>query len=298
MMRRSVTFGLVACVVGCVAEVGLAADGSAAAKPCLANPFFAFDNGAGYGRVAPEAQAAMLKELGYAGIAYTGARQIPEVLRALDARGLTMFSIYVDVCLTPETGKPAYDPALKTAIKQLRGRPTQIWLPIGGGRPSSADLDDRAVAVIREVADMAAAAGLRVVLYPHLGNYVQRLEDALRLIGKAGRKNVGVAFNLCHFLKVEGEKNLERRLKQARPHLFAVNINGADGGDTGRMGWDRLIQTLDRGSFDVGCLLAAVKQIGYSGPIGLQCYGIPGDNRQNLKRSINAWRNLGVRAAK
>ena len=65
----------------------------------------------------------------------------------------------------------------------------------------------------------------------------------MRLVKKVDRKNVGVTFNLCHFLKVEGEKNLERRLKEAKPHLFAVNINGADGGNTDQMGWDRLIQT-------------------------------------------------------
>jgi sugar phosphate isomerase/epimerase len=297
MMHRPRIFGFAICVALCVAEVALAADGSATAEPGLANPFFAFDDGTGYGRVSAEDQAAMLKELGYGGIGYTGAQRIPEMLRALDARRLTMFSIYVEVCLKPEKGKPLYDPALETAIQQLKGRPTQIWLPIGGGRPSSTEVDDRAVAVIREVADMAAASGLRVVLYPHEGLYVQRLEDGLRLVKKASRKNVGVAFNLCHFLKVEGEKHLEQRLKVAKPCLFAVSINGADGGETGRMGWDRLIQTLDRGSFDVGRVLGALEQLGYAGPIGLQCYGIPGDNRENLKRSMKAWRNLRVRAA-
>jgi hypothetical protein len=31
---------------------------------------------------------------------------------------------------------------------------------------------------------------------------------------------------------------------------------------------------------------------GYQGPIGLQCYAIPGDPRENLQRSIQAWRRL------
>ncbi len=39
------------------------------------------------------------------------------------------------------------------------------------------------------------------------------------------------------------------------PYLFVVSINGADGGATNDMLWDRLIQTLDRGSFDVGRVL-------------------------------------------
>ena len=59
--------------------------GSATPQASVANPFFAFDNGTGYGRVSPEEQAAMLKELGYDGIGYTGAQQIPAMLKALDA---------------------------------------------------------------------------------------------------------------------------------------------------------------------------------------------------------------------
>ena len=63
------------------------------------------------------------------------------------------------------------------------------------------------------------------------------------------------------------------------------------------MDWDRLIQTLDRGSFDVGRVLRTLKQLDYTGPIGLQCYAIPGDSRENLTRSMSAWRKLNASAA-
>jgi sugar phosphate isomerase/epimerase len=125
-----------------------------------------------------------------------------------------------------------------------------------------------------------------------LGNYVERIEDAVRLVKKTDRKNLGVAFNLCHFLKMDDEKNLEKRLKEAKPYLLAVNINGSDVGDTNRMDWDRLIRTLDRGDFDNASLLKTLKKLNYAKPIGLQCYGIPGDCRENLKRSMKAWREL------
>ena len=72
------------------------------------------------------------------------------------------------------------------------------------------------------------------------------------------------------------------------PHLFVVSINGADHeGD-----WDRLIQTLDRGEYDVFALLSLLKKLGYDGPIGLQCYNIQGDIRENLTRSIGAWKGV------
>jgi sugar phosphate isomerase/epimerase len=105
---------------------------------------------------------------------------------------------------------------------------------------------------------------------------------------------VGVTFNLCHWLKLDEPSSMKRLVELAHPHLFLVTINGADPrGD----GWDRLIQPLDRGSFDVYSLLKMLKELGYAGPVGLQCYGVPGDKYENLKRSIDAWRQLSRRVA-
>ena len=258
-------------------------------------PLFAFDNGTGHGRLPADEQAKMLKELGYAGIGFTGTQQIPEMLKALDGRGLKMFSIYAGACV--DGSKPPYERGLPTAVAQLKGRDTVIWLFVRGGKPSSAELDDRAVAILREVADMAAKSKLRVALYPHAGMYVARVEDALRLVRKADRTNLGLTFNLCHFLKLDEEKNLERRLKESMPHLFAVNINGADAGQMNSPGWDRLIQTLDRGSFSLDRLLKDLRELNYTGPIGLQCFGIHGDLRDNLRRSMDAWRKLSAASA-
>ena len=85
---------------------------------------------------------------------------------------------------------------------------------------------------------------------------------------------------------------MERVVKKSMPHLMLVSINGADSGDTRAMGWDRLIQTLDRGTFDMGRLPRLLEAVGYAGPIGLQCYAIKGDLRENLGRSKKAWDEL------
>ncbi len=41
--------------------------------------------------------------------------------------------------------------------------------------------------------------------------------------------------------------------------------------------------------FDNPKLLATLREIGYRGPVGLMCYGIPGDAREHLERSIKVW---------
>jgi sugar phosphate isomerase/epimerase len=253
----------------------------------LSNPFFVFDNGTGRDQKMPlEEQAELVKRTGYAGLGYTGALRIPEMLRALESSGLKMFSIYVAVRLDGE--RPGYDAALPEAIRQLRGHGTAIWLTVQGTAP---DGEERAVRMVREVADMAAESGLRVVLYPHLGLYVGRIEDALRIRKLADRANVGVSFNLTHFLAVKDEANLDQRLREALPYLELVSINGAEH----EGGWDRLIQPLDRGAFDVFGFLRKLTAAGYKGPIGLQCYQVPGDIEGNLRRSMAAWRDFAVR---
>lgn len=259
-----------------------------AASP-LDNPFFVFDNGTGRDQHVPlDEQAELVKRTGYAGLGFTGTQRIPEMLQALESRGLKMFSIYVAAHV--DTATPSYQPGLPDAIKQLRGHGTVIWLTVQGSSP---DGDTRATAVVREVGDMAAASGLRVALYPHVGNYVGTLQDALRVVKNVNRSNVGVSFNLAHFLAARDEPNLDARLREALPYLFMVSINGADH----EGGWDRLIQPLDRGQFDVYSLLKKLLALGYHGPIGLQCYQVPGDREENLERSMAAWRQFQARMA-
>ena len=82
----------------------------------LTNPFFAFDNGTGRDLKVPlEEQAELVKRTGYAGLGYTGALKVPEMLKALESRGLKMFSTYVAVRVDGD--KPSYDAALPEAFR-------------------------------------------------------------------------------------------------------------------------------------------------------------------------------------
>jgi sugar phosphate isomerase/epimerase len=258
----------------------LAGPGSGrAAEPGLPNPFFAFDNGLrGIGD-----PPTVLKELGYAGMGASGLN-IGGLLKQYQAAGLKVFSTYVG-CNFSET--PPYDPQFKRAIEELEGTGVILWLTVRGGKYGQDD--DQAVAVIREIADLAAARGVRVALYPHTGFYVATTADALRLVEQADRPNLGVSINLCHELMTDQGPKLDATIREAAPHLLMVSINGADAKQPG-FGWDRLIQPLGRGDYDVAGFLRTLRAAGYEGPIGLQCYAVPGDAAENLRESIKAWR--------
>ncbi|MBN2132387.1 MAG: sugar phosphate isomerase/epimerase [Sedimentisphaerales bacterium] len=244
------------------------------------NLFFAFDNGVGRGQWSPQQQADVLKELGYAGIGYTGTDDLPERLRTFKSRGLGVFSLYVHCYPGREE---AYPRELVEAMKQLEGTGTMLWLTVQGQTT-----DEQAAGVLRELGDAAARHGVRIALYPHFGFYVATTEDAVRLVKLADRKNVGVSINLCHELRSGNAARLRDIVKAAASRLFLVSINGADR----EGGWDKLIQPLDRGEFDLRSFLTQLRDVGYAGPIGLQCYNVKGDLKENLTRSMNAWREL------
>ena len=275
-----------------LASTSTAPAGRASAPKGLPNTLYMLSNGIRDARYAtPASQAKLLRELGCAGMGYTPADGVLEMLAALEANRLKLFAVYLGVDL--DADPPAYDPQWKHVIASLKGRPTIVWVYIRSKKlkPSDPAGDPRAVQVIRQIAELAEPSGLKVALYPHAGFWVERVEDAVRITRQVNRKNVGVTFNLCHWLKVDDPKTMRARLELAKPYLFSVTINGADT----EGGWDRLIQTLDRGSFDVYELLKALNEMGYTGPIGLQCYGIKGDVRDNLQRSMAAWRKLSAR---
>jgi sugar phosphate isomerase/epimerase len=278
---------IIACVV---AQPPVVAQDAAPADAGERPPFFAFcmDTHDSMKRSLQE-QASLLKELGYDGAGHLWLDDLDKRIETLDAQGLKLFHVYIRVNIV----EPApYDIRLKKSLALLKGRDVVLGLLMSGGAPSDPAGDARAVELVREIADMAAEAGVRVVLYPHSGDWLERVEDALRIVEKADRRNVGVIFNLCHWLKVDDEENLKPLLTRAMPHLFAVSIHGADSAAEIHGGTGNWIQPLDSGTFDVRAFLDTLRELGYRGSIGLQCYGIEGDAREHLTRSMAAWRAI------
>lgn len=236
-----------------------------------------------------EQQATMLKELGYEGVGHIWLDKLPERLKSLDAAGLKLFQITITVEIGGE--KQPFDPRFKEILPLVNGRRVQFCLIVEGMKPSDVSGDARAVEILRKMSDLAKDTDVQLLLYPHQNSWVERIEDSTRVAEKVNRPNVGVMFNLCHWLRVEKSRDYKSVLKQAMPRLWAVSINGADNLDEAP-GWSRYIQPLDSGNFNVAGLLSALQELGYKGPIGLQCYGIGGDARDHLARSMEAWKRL------
>ncbi len=233
--------------------------------------------------------AKMLREVGFDGGGFpilTGPR-LEETLKASDDAGLKVFLLQTAIDLGPKA-KAAYDPQALNAIGKLKGRPVVVVVTINGLKPGDPAGMEPAVKALREMGDAAAEADVRISCYNHVGCWNESVAQNIELAKKVNHPRVGYNFNVCHWLKVDGNKDYKPLLKENAGKLFCVTICGAK---IGASAWSNgLIQPLDQGDFDNRAVLATLKEIGYAGPVGIMCYGIPGDTREHLQRSMKTWK--------
>ncbi len=258
-----------------------------------APPFFAMDTAA---KLPPAECAQVLAELGYAGL---GGR--PDSAKAfqaaLVAQKLKLFNGYHVSNFT--YGQVEISPDLIKAVDGLAGTGGTLWLglnkvqfPMGLNLPPEYG-DTIVVPQLRQLLAYAKPKGVKISLYPHAGFWAAQFEVCLRVASKVDDPALGVTFNLCHWLKVEGsERDPLPLIKEALPRLNFITINGADTGDRQKLGWDKLIQPLGRGSYNVAGFVAQTRAAGYRGAYGFQGFGITMDSKELLKETMEGWKKM------
>jgi sugar phosphate isomerase/epimerase len=289
-MRKIGLTALICLVFGCVYSQ----------KKALDNTFYAFNNSVRMPNAPAgmDAQAQLVKKLGFDGFAGHTNDDYFSRRAALDKAGLIMPEIYWGIDMD-STGQITYKEGLKEIIKDSKDRNLVIALfsNVKYFMNNKEEGDTLLAKAIGELADFAAPFGVKIAFYPHVGNYCETSEHSVRLAKMANRRNVGAIFNTCHLLKVEGEEGWEQKLMDALPWLYMISINGADSGITKEMNWDQLIQPLGEGTFDTYRLVKLAKDNGYNGLFGLQCYNIKQDCEVALTKSINTWKAYKKRYA-
>ena len=233
-------------------------------------------------------QAEILKSAGCHGIGSVSEKGALEKIKAYEAAGVKVFSVYAGGKVTENDYQFQREELSKT-MKLLSGSGAVIEFNIQGDRKNKL-AKEHAVKMMQEVADMANEAGLKVVIYPHSGNFAApTLSHATKIARQADRKNLGVMFNLCHFLKEQPKASLTEELENAKDLLWQVSTSGADQGGEN---WTQLIQPLGKGSYKQDQLFQVMKELGFKGSIGLQCYQIKSDPKEYLKVSSDSYKEL------
>jgi sugar phosphate isomerase/epimerase len=240
-----------------------------------------------------EQQLDLVRDAGYAGVTWEelSPQDTQRLVDAAAARGLRVAALYYGATVTRDG--VSWNPTLPETMRLLKDTGTIIWLHVVSSDfpRSSPDADPIAVPAFRELAELAAANGLRVAIYPHTGDWTERIQDATRVARLVGHPAFGVTFNLCHCLMAGDEEDIHDLLAEASPYLFIATVNGADSAAAGTS-WQRLIQTLDRGTFDVESVLRTLHELPFTGPVIFQGFGLQGDVPDNLRRSMTAWRRM------
>ena len=263
----------------------------------LNNPFYCFGNAMSLPNAPKsfEEQAALVKKIGYNAISGSGVENYFEFRKALDQEGLKLPEIYIE--LNIDQGIALGETKLKKIIRDSKDRDLLITLPISSKLYKNNQLegDVKLVEILTDLADYAAVYHVKLAIYPHFSNYCESIDHALKIASMAGRSNIGIVFNLCHFLKVDGQDKIEAAVTKAMPYLMMVSICGADSGDTKNMDWNRLIQPLGSGSFNTYDFIKLVKDKGYNGIVGLQCYNIKVDAQAALFQSLATWNSFKIK---
>ena len=303
-MNSSPTTALITCLILTIGA-GVLLAGVGPAEPAVktrliavegkpGNPFYAMDTAFQRPGLNQDQQFDLVRELGFAGIAWheQPPSETQAVVLEVEKRGLKMFATYCAAQVTPE-GRLTYSPELPALMDALKGHATIIWLHLGGKGPAFNALtgSEPLIAQLRTLSDLALTNNLRIALYPHVGEWTARFGDATTLARLVEHPRFGVTFNLCHALAMGDERRIPELLEKAGPLLMTVTINGADSGVEGP-NWTRLIQPLNKGSYDVGIVLRKLKEIGFAGSIGFQGYGINGDARSILEPTMAEWQRF------
>ncbi len=242
-------------------------------------------------------KAKLLKTIGFDGLEGFGYQDFFELKKALEKEGLGMPVNYVELNFEAG-GKPDNTSAgeINEMIRaSAKGAVIYFHLHSNSYKNDPENGDQVVTDILREMSDYAAPFGVKFCVYPHRSFYCETVAHSVKLAKLVDRKNFGAAMNLCHLLKVEGSEGIDSRIKEFAPFLFAVNICGADDGETRKFDWNRLIQPLGEGSFDTYRFVKLLRDNGYTGPFGLQCYNLTGDVSEVLTRSLETWKEYKKR---
>jgi sugar phosphate isomerase/epimerase len=238
-------------------------------------------------------QVSLLKNTGFDGIEINSIESFEGIKAAIDKHNFKGSYFYVRVGLDDET----LDVRIEKYIAQLKGSQT-IISPyfLKSKKPiSTKTADSITIARINQIAGWAKKSKLQVAIYPHYSFYVERTQHAFDLVSQVNKKNVGISFNLCHWLSTTNElerKDLKKHLISIKSKIKMVTICGANDVITSQKNiWDDYILPLGTGSFDTkGMVNFMVNELKYKGPFGVQCYNIKSYKVELINQTVKYWK--------
>ena len=257
-------------------------------------PFFVMSYG--FPDFTPAEQTAWLADAGYEGIAvhvwnedlFTRL-ELTFASEAVASGRLRVVGAYFPYNLT----NPAHRLLASRILRLCQPHGTPLWITV----QTPGATDETVVALLRELADEAAARELEVIYYPHDNHHCLDAEHAHRLIKTADRPNLFNSLHLHQELRAGHAHRLPEVVARVLPRVRLVSVSGANLPDRinrGSHDWSDVVQPLAGSAFDIAGFYRLLVQSGYTGPVGVQNWKIPGDPRLHHAESLRllrVWRD-------
>jgi sugar phosphate isomerase/epimerase len=217
--------------------------------------------------------------------------------RWLGALGLSMYGFDAWVEVEPFAAEAATLAGFQAAIDFAAELDLGLiithdpWLRVVGHRAACACLEIL-IPFFTRVADLAAVAGLDVVLEPHPDTLSMDNQFAIDLVDGVGRNNIGLVYDCCHYGVGQPDAYV-RSIEQLGRRIRHVHFSDGD-----RMTY-ALHLPLGEGELDLNAIVAALKQIGFAGTLTNDLYNYPlleRGARHNAERIREVEKELGLAA--
>ena len=256
-----------------------------------ANSFFAFSFG--FKGLPVEERVDFLYSTGYDGIAMNVwndklLRDFAEVMAmpVVQSGKFHVFAVYFPFSLN----NPKHRSLASSILRIGKPQHVPIWLMI---KPVDAERQ-KVIDLIVDICDEAQSFDTKVILYPHDMSYFESAEDTLPVLEALNKKNLFTSIHSNHELRKGNANRLEAAIKKSAPYLALAALSGANGGDKINRyskDWSDVVQPLADSTFDVHRYYKLLLKYGYTGPVGLQNFGIPGDPKVHHRESLKVWRS-------
>jgi hypothetical protein len=157
-------------------------------------------------------------------------------------------------------------------------------------KKSSEAGDDAALRLLDPLLKAVDPARNPICLYAHISFWLERHQDAVRLIRKSGHPALSWVFSSYHWYASQ-EGRLFDLLEEGLPSLHRANFCGSRRTPEGNY----TLESLDSGTLDLSVIFGQVINRGFAGPIGIQGFSVGGDVYGRLKRGLEILRDWDQR---
>ncbi len=232
-------------------------------------------------------QIRLMDSLGYSGLwYYDDNKNIPLILDSLKARNKQLTGIYF-------SGLGNKTAEIQNILKMIKGTNTRLSIAF----PGSYKTDESVLNHLKPIAEAAKANGTDITLYPHVGYYIEAIEEAARIVKKLDMDNVKIMYNLQHGLMVNEKRKTNfnqaeiPRLKEHISLVSSLSIMGADSSGAANLPDNgEYKRVLGEGNFNLLAFIEKLLEWGYKDEFAIKCWDENGEKKKILADNMDLWR--------